>query len=151
MIHYVFTNLACQYSQLQDVTPRSRLRADRRAHFSRTAAATSFSRTFEETERSIRLWFDEASLFYERQTLQEPFCVVLRYHEDYADVVRSFDYPEWAELSLDSHDLWLRKHVPVGQACALSRVDSDDSFSNDYFAYLADLRSTCAGGLHPLN
>lgn len=147
MIHYFFTNLACRYSQLQDVTPRSRLRADRRAHFSRTAAATSFSRTFEETERSIRLWFDEASLFYERQTLPEPFRVVLRYHEDYAEVVRSFRYPEWAKLSLDAPDDWIRKHVASGQTCTLSRVDSDDSFSNDYFEYLADVRSTSAQDL----
>lgn len=141
-MHYFFTNLACHYSQLQDATRRSRLRADRRRELGEDTAAIAFVRSPEETERSIRLWFDEARLFYERQTQPAPFRVVLRYHDDYADVVESFDYPDWAETSLLAPDDWLRRNVPVGQACALSRIDSDDSFANDYFEYLAEVRAS---------
>lgn len=142
-MHYFFTNLACRYADLQDVTPRSRLRADRKRGMAAGAPATEFSRSLEETERSIQFWFDEASLFYERQTVAEPFRVVLRYHEDYATVTRSFVYPRWAELSLVSPDTWLRDNVLLGEPCMLSRVDSDDSFANDYVEYLAQLRSSC--------
>ena len=92
----------------------------------------------EDMAQNIVLWLTRSSKFYEQQTVDVPFKVLLQASERYRHVVESFQWPEYTELVYDeAHALtWAAHNLTDGEQCTFSRLDSDDSFSVDLFEML---------------
>ena len=87
----------------------------------------------------IKLWLEKASLFYTEQTQRSEFKVVLLYDSLHEATVKEFSYPAWAEPTVQPFQCWLGQQKFAGKPVTLSRVDADDSYSVDFFAYLDSL------------
>ena len=93
-------------------------------------------RTAVQHEAACRMWLDHSSKFYEHQTLDRPFKVVLGHSERWRPVIDSFFWPAYVEHTTLDICTWLQCNATVGQQCTISRVDADDSFSLDLIAML---------------
>ena len=85
----------------------------------------------DEIGRYCEMWIKESSKFYEHQTVDREFRVVLRYSAFYQHVVDSFSWPDYSELTRLRPNEWLEQNAAAGPTC-LSRVDADDSYSFDF-------------------
>lgn len=93
-------------------------------------------RTPERIAWDCRFWLDYSSKFYERQTKDVPFTVCLMHHDTYADVLRQFDWPKYVKLVNQECSDWFAENIKPGERVTLTRIDSDDSYSVDFFEYL---------------
>lgn len=91
------------------------------------------------TARAIELWLNRSSKFYEGQTVDAPFKVMLMVSESYKHVWSAYKFPPYAELTtLQVYD-WGPRVIESGAEVTLTRLDCDDSYSVDLFEFLATL------------
>lgn len=89
----------------------------------------------------IQTWRDQSMRFYYMQVgdpQPDNYRVVLRYSDMYQHLIDRFDWPAWfqADLTTKYPHQWIADNVPVLQPCSFTRVDCDDSFTNDFMAFL---------------
>ena len=135
MRHVIFTRIA-----LDNVCPKH-------ADLQRGDRTESFWASRKVVKHIIEVWRETASLCYRNQTEGLDFTVVLLYSAVNKDLLDKYEWPPWVEFhecngqtwSTKGVPLWVQKNIKPGEAVTLSRIDADDSWSNDWFAFLNTL------------
>ena len=115
MTHYFYTRIALDTAAINKTLPV------------RTAA---------QHEAACRMWLRHSRKFYENQTIDRPFRVVLGYSDKWKSILDSFDWPDYVTFTTGDICDWLRENVSVCKPTTVSRVDADDSYSLDLFEML---------------
>ena len=97
-------------------------------------------RTDEQYHKMAEIWINKSSKFYEHQTLDVPFKVVLMYHPDNRHIIDSHTWPSYVEFTTDNNEIWLKNNVARGSQIMVTRIDYDDSFATDIFAYMTSMK-----------
>ena len=91
--------------------------------------------------RYIEFWLRYSRQFYEHQDGDFDFKVGLMYSRCYAHLLSDYTFPDYVDLTMDHPAHWIRNNCVGLGPVTVTRVDADDSYSNDFMGFLGELGS----------
>ena len=108
----------------------------------------SFNSASERIASDINFWLDHGSKFYERQTVDREFEVLLGYDKIHEEIVKSFSYPDYVKLcgpighgdgfvnQLSNRALVEKFLSSQGKPMSIHMIDADDWFRDDFIEFM---------------